>query len=171
MKKTGVLRLLCFAAILNGAGPLALAGDEQTFIDRFDGSWSGHGTIITGSVTLKPGCRATGERGVNHMVIAGTCSVFIISVMISADIAYDPASGRYSGTYIGAKVGPAAVVGKRSGDTVDLAITWPEPVYGDTSARMAMENTGDGSLRLTIFDNVVPDGPKERTVDIVLSRH
>jgi len=121
-------------------------------------------------VTLKPGCRATGERGVNHMTIEGTCSVFIISVRIGADITHDPASGSYSGTYIGAKVGPAAVVGKRSGDTVDLAITWPEPVYGDTSARMAMENTGDGSLRLTIFDNVAPDGPEVRTTDIVLSR-
>ncbi len=171
MKKTGVLRLLCFAAILSWAAPLVLAGDEQAFIDRFGGSWSGHGTIITGSITLKPGCRVTGEGSANHMVIVGTCSVFLIGVMIGADIAYDPASGRYSGTYIGAKVGPAAVVGKRSGDTVDLAITWPEPVYGDTSARMAMENTGDGSLRLTIFDNVVPNGSEERTVDIVLSRN
>lgn len=170
MKKARVLRLLCLASILGSPVPLAWAGGEQAFIDRFDGSWSGSGTIITGAVTLKPGCRTTGERGVNHMRIEGTCSVFVISVRIGADITYDPASGRYNGTYIGAKVGPAAVVGKRSGDTVNLTITWPKPVYGDTSARMAMKNTGDGSLRLTIFDNVAPDGPEVRTTDIVLSR-
>jgi hypothetical protein len=89
-------------------------------------------------------------------------------VHIAADITYDPVSGHYSGTYIGAKVGPARVVGKRSSNVVDLAITWPRPVHGDTKARMTIENAGDGRLRLTIFDNVIAGGPEERTTDVIM---
>src|SRR5665213_474258 len=85
----------------------------------------GSGTVLKFSAPLTVSCRAVGLPTTNHMMIDGSCSVSIISVRIGADISYDPKTGRYSGTYIGAKVGPAHVVGTRSGPTVNLPITWP----------------------------------------------
>ena len=170
MRLARVLTALGFAVSLNAATVIALAGDEQTFIELFAGSWSGSGTIIKGSIPLQVSCRATGQPGTDQITIEGTCSLFVVSVRIAADITYDPSAEAYSGTYIGAKVGPARVLGKRDGSVVNLAITWPRPVHGDTEARMTIENTGDGSLRLSIFDNVVPGGDEEQTTDVILSR-
>ena len=149
------------------AGASTPAG-EQAFIDLFRGSWAGAGTVLKFSAPLTVSCRAVGRPTTNRVVIDGSCSVSIISVRIGADITYDPQADRYTGTYIGAKVGPARVVGKRTGSTVNLAITWPKPVNGDTSARMTIENAGKGSLHLTIFDNLVPGGPEKKTTDVTL---
>src|SRR5665213_2595295 len=129
----------------------------------------GSGTVLKFSAPLTVSCRAVGRPTTNRVVIDGSCSVSIISVRIGADITYDPQADRYTGTYIGAKVGPADVVGKRSGSTVNLSITWPKPVNGDTNARMTIENAGKGSLHLTIFDNLVPGGPEKKTTDVTLS--
>ena len=103
------------------------------------------------------------------MTLEGTCSVSIVSVRIAADIKYNPISGRYSGTYVGADVGPAHVSGRNSGNAVNLAITWPKPVNGDTKARMMIVNTGD-RFRLTLLDNLTPGGPEVVTSDVILLR-
>lgn len=144
------------------------AGTEQAFIDLFGGVWVGSGAI--GSIPLRVSCHATGRPAANRVTIEGKCRLAIISVRIAADLIYNPATGLYGGTYIGAGVGPARVNGRRSGNVVSLAITWPKPVRGDTKARMVIENAGGGSLRLTIFDNVVPGGPEVRTTDVILSQ-
>ena len=156
-------------ALLAGAPGASAAVDEQAFINLFRGAWVGSGTVLKFSAPLTVSCRAVGRPTTNRVVIDGSCSVSIISVRIGADITYDPQADRYTGTYIGAKVGPAHVVGKRSGSTVNLAITWPKPVNGDTNARMTIENAGKGSLHLTIFDNLVPGGPEKKTTDVTLS--
>jgi hypothetical protein len=151
------------------SGPAnASAGDEQAFIDLFGGTWVGSATVIKGSVPWQVNCRASGQPVANRITIEGNCSIAIISVPIAADITYDPATGDYDGTYIGAKVGPAHVAGKRDGSIVNLAITWPKPVHGDTEARMTIENAGGGSLTMTIFDNVAPGGPEQKTLDASL---
>ena len=156
-------------ALLAGAPGASAAVDEQAFINLFRGAWVGSGTVLKFSAPLTVSCRAAGRPTTNRIMIDGSCSVSIISVRIGADISYDPKTDRYSGTYIGAKVGPAHVVGKRNGSTVNLAITWPMPVNGDTNARMTIENAGKGSLHLTIFDNLVPGGPEKKTTDVTLS--
>lgn len=143
---------------------------EAEYLGLFNGSWSGGGTVIKGSIPWQVSCHAVGKPGENHIVIKGDCSVAIIDVPIAADITYDPATGRYSGTYVGAKVGPAHLSGKRSGNVVNLAITWPKPVHGDTRAKMIIENDGNGSLRIVVTDNTVPDGPQLTTHDLVLSQ-
>lgn len=104
----------------------------------------------------------------NHIAIDGNCGVAIINVRTGADITYDPKTGTYTGSYVGTKVSPARVSGKREGSVVKLGITWPEPVHGHTRARMTIQNEGDGSLRLTIFDNLTPIGPEQATSDAVL---
>jgi hypothetical protein len=163
--KMRVLPAFVFVVAFGSAVANASAGDEQAFIDQFGGSWAGSATITKNSTPWQVGCQVVGRPTVNHIAIEGNCTLSIISVRIAADITFDPKSGRYSGTYIGAKVGPAHVSGKRTGSVVNLAITWPSPVNGDTKARMTIENTGGGSLRMVTFDNVVVGGPEQRTSD------
>ena len=62
-------------------------------------------------------------------------------------------------------MGPARVSGRRTGDVLNLAITWPKVVNGDAKARMTIENAGGGRLRIATFDNVVVGGPEVLTSD------
>ena len=89
---------------------------------------------------------------------------------IGAELTYDPGSGLYRGVYTGARVGPAQLTGRRSGDAVTLRVRWPRPVNGDTEARLTITNTGSGALRITVADNLTPGGPVEQTSDLVLQR-
>lgn len=162
--------LAACAALAVGLIPLTANAAETQYLGLFDGAWTGSGTVIKASVPWQVSCHATGQPSFNRIVIKGDCNVSIISVAIAADITYDAASGRYSGTYIGAKVGPAHLSGTRSGNVVNLAITWPKPVHGDTRARMVIVNDGHGSLRIVVSDNVAPGGPEQRTSDIRLSQ-
>jgi hypothetical protein len=165
MKLLGVVGAV---VALFAAGPVNAAG-EGDFIGHFNGAWSGSGTVIKGSMPWHVSCRVSGQPDRNRITIAGDCSVAIVDVRISADLTYDPATDSYSGTYIGAKVGPAHLFGKRTGNTVHLAITWPKPVNGDTKARMTIVNNGS-SLRIVVTDNVTPGGPEEATSDLLLSQ-
>lgn len=157
-------------ALAAGLFSLSASAGESDYIGLYNGAWSGSGTVLKASVSWQVNCRATGAPSTNHIVIKGGCSVAVINVPISADITYDPASGRYSGTYVGAKVGPAHLSGTRSGNVVNLAITWPKPVNGDTKARMTIVNDGHGNLRIVVSDNVSPGGPEQHTSDIELSQ-
>jgi hypothetical protein len=119
--------------------------------------------LLKNSVPWQLSCGVIGEPSANHVTIEGRCHLAIFSVRIAADISYDPKSGRYSGTYIGADVGPARVTGTRKGDAVNLTITWPKPVNGDTKGRMIIQNSGGGNLKITTFDNLVVGGPQVLT--------
>ena len=168
MIRIRTLAMFCFVAAVSATAN-ASAGDEQAFINLFAGSWAGSATVIKNAVPWQVSCRVVGTPAPNHITIEGNCSLSIISVRIAADITYDPKSGRYSGTYIGAEAGPARVSGRRNGNVLNLAITWPRPINGDTRARMTIENGGAGSLRMTTFDNVVSGGPEVRTSDAGLT--
>ena len=165
-----VLSVFAFAVALALAPGSASARDEQTFLDLFSGSWLGSATLMKNSVPWQLSCRVIGEPTPDHVTIEGSCNLSILSVRIAADIAYDPKSGRYSGTYIGADVGPARVTGTRRGDAVNLTITWPKPVNGDTKGRMIIQNSGGGNLKITTFDNLVVGGPQVLTLSADLRR-
>lgn len=146
------------------------AAPEDDFIGRFGGTWSGSGTVLRDNVAYDVNCRATGQPAVNQIAIDGACTVSIASIRIGADISYDPATGSYSGTYVGAKVGPAQVTGKRSGNTVQLTVNWPAPVNGQMKARLVIENGGGGQLRIRLNEFVAPDGGEITTHDLVLTQ-
>ena len=168
--KTRLIALSTAAAF----GLLSLAAiaatPEDDFIDRFSGSWSGSGTVVRDNVPYDVSCQATGQPGENQVAIEGSCNVAIANIRIAADIAYDPETGRYSGTYVGAKVGPAQVTGKRSGDVVQLTVSWPAPVNGQMKAQLVIENAGSGQLRIRLNEFVAPDGSEVTTHDLVLSQ-
>jgi hypothetical protein len=167
-KVKAILALVGFSVTLVSASAGLSAADEQSFIDLFGGTWVGTAKVLTVAGPIQASCHATGQPMANHIAIDGNCGVAIINVRIGADIAYDPETGTYSGSYVGAKVGPARVSGKREGSIVKLGIIWPQPVHGDTKARMTIQNEGVGSLRMTIFDNLTPGGPEQPTSDAVL---
>jgi hypothetical protein len=163
-----LLAALGFAAFL-GAASAPVHAAERTFLDRFLGSWSGTATVIDNDRPMNVSCRITGTPDDNHISIRGRCNAGIMSRAISAELTFDPKTGRYSGTYVGDDVGPARLSGKRSGNTVRLTITWPRPVNGDTVAKMTIVNTGNGTLKITLDDKPATGSMVART-DFVLSQ-
>ncbi len=168
--KARILAAIGFACVLAVAASAPASAAESSFLSRFKGNWTGAGTVTKDALSVHVSCSAVGEPGDNHIVVQGNCGIAMISRPMIADLTYDPASGRYSGTYIGAKVGPARLSGKRNGNVVELTITYPKPVNGDTKATLVIENAGAGSLRIMINDRPAPGAPMERTSDLVLSQ-
>ena len=108
----------------------------------------------------------------NSLAIRASCHVLlVISVNIDVDVAYDAKSDSYSGTYSAGDM-TAAISGRRTGDTVDFAMTWSKPIdaAGDTRGRLTIVNHGQGGFQLLI-DNFKASGPEERTTDVSLDQH
>jgi hypothetical protein len=160
----------CLALAVATLAPRAIEAGEGDYIGLFGGSWTGTGTVLNDAKPWQVNCEAVGQPGVNHLTIKGSCHVFLVSVAITADVSYDPKSGRYSGMYRGGDMA-AQITGKRNGDTVDFAMTWMKPINpaGDTRARMTIVNSGRGNLRIVI-DNLRSDGPEERSSDLRLTQ-
>lgn len=167
------LAIIGVAAAVLGVEMPSASASEDSFLDRFKGGWTGSGSVRR-NIDRSPWnvqCSATGEPGPNRISIQGTCrAAVIVQRQIGAELTYDPRSGLYQGVYTGARVGPAQLSGRRSGDAVNLRIRWPRPVNGDTQARLTITNTGTGALRISVADNLTPDGPVEQTSDLVLQR-
>ncbi len=160
---------LAFTLLLVGAGLAPATASEKPFLDRFLGSWSGEATVMHDDRPMTVNCQITGAPDDNHIAIRGHCSVGLISRGISADLTVDPDSSLYTGTYVGGEAGPARLSGRRSGSVVRLTITWPKPVNGDTVAKMTIENTGKGTLRITLDDKPATGSLVART-NFVLSQ-
>src|SRR5690242_13515132 len=116
------LTVLCFSTIGDAA--------EKEFLSRFEGSFSGGGTVIrkADEGPNRVNCTLTGQPSETGISISGRCGIAGFSKQIGANLRYNPATGAYSGTYDGAAVGTAGLYGKRKGDSVVLTITWPRPV-------------------------------------------
>jgi hypothetical protein len=150
-----------------------LRAAETDFLERFRGTWSGSGKVQRegASQPRQVTCSVTGSPVENRISAQGTCrAALIFSRPIGVDLAYDSRSGTYRGTYTGSRIGPARLTGTRSGDAVNLRIEWPRPVNGDTQAAMVIRNDGQGTLRITVADNLTPGGPTQQTSEIILAR-
>jgi hypothetical protein len=101
--------------------------------------------------------------------MSGQCGASIFSRQIRADISFNPSSGRYNGTYVGSSIGPARLSGRRHGSVIVLAITWPQPVNGDTKATMNIRNSGNGRLAITITDRAAAGGPIIEVTSLALT--
>jgi hypothetical protein len=146
---------------------------ELDFLNRFQGSWSGYGTVQREgrSQPRQVTCSVTGSPDKDRLSVQGICRAAVIFTgPVGADLTYDPRTGTYRGTYTGSRIGPARLTGTRRGDAVHLRIDWSRPVNGDTQATMVIRNDGRGALRITVADNLSPGGPIQQTSEIVLQR-
>jgi hypothetical protein len=151
------MKLLTFAlaGIIVGIGTQSSLSriDENGFLNRFGGAWSGSATIVKDNRPWQVNCHIDGQPGHHSIEMQGNCSASLLRRSYAANLVYDPATGLYTGTYVGAKVGPAQLSGTRKGDLIDLTITWPKPVNGNTKAKLLIENSGGGTLRITLDDD------------------
>jgi len=166
------LRSLFLAVLFSPTG-LAFA-DEQGFLNRFTGDWSGSGAVRRNaeSPVFNARCTVAGDHATNRMSIGGVCrGAIIVSRDISANVRYNAATGRYTGTYVGARAGPAAISGKRNGDRVNFTMVWPKPVNGSTKARMTIVNDGKGLLRIRVVSQPDPKGPTTTLSDLTFRKN
>jgi len=165
----------CVAICLLSSGlvaPLARA-DGQDFLNRCDGTWSGRGQVRRNaqSPVFNVTCTVAGDRAAIRMAIDGNCrGAIVVTREIGAKIRYDATTGTYSGTYVGARVGPAAISGRRNGDRVNFTINWPKPVNGSTKAQMTIVNDGRGTLRIQVISRPTPGGPATTLSNLVFNK-
>ena len=160
--------VIAFGAGLLFTPALAVEGD---FLKRFDGAFSGSGEVSRNEGEASTGvrCSMQGTSTSAAVSMRGTCRAAIIfSRQISADLKVDE-SGRYTGTYVGSSIGPAALSGKRSGDAINLTITWPKEVRGDNTAQMTIRNDGAGQVAIIITDRMSAGGATAQVSSIALS--
>ncbi|MCG8446096.1 MAG: hypothetical protein MI753_10305 [Hyphomicrobiales bacterium] len=162
------------AAALAGAMVLTPAAavsaiDAEEYLARFEGTWEGGGSVIRNvdAGPLNVSCQVTGRKESGQMSIAGQCrAALIFSRAIGADLTKK--NGRFVGTYVGSIIGPAQLAGSKSGDSIRLAMTWPEPVNGDTTATMILTNDGTGTFTMVVADEI--DGETVETTRVSFSR-
>ena len=160
--------VFALGAALLSTPALAVEGD---FLKRFDGAFSGSGEVSRNEGEASTGvrCSMQGTSTSAAVSMRGTCRAAIIfSRQISADLKVDE-SGRYTGTYVGSSIGPAALSGKRSGDAINLTITWPKEVRGDNTAQMTIRNDGAGQVAIIITDRMSAGGATAQVSSIALS--
>lgn len=153
--------------------PVASAqADEADYLARFKGSWSGGGSMrpTANAPNVPLDCSASGDAGGSTLALGGRCGALVVSRTISAQLSYDPSSGRYTGIYIAEGDPPAALYGTRAGDALVLAVRWPKPVNGDSNATMIIRNPGTGRFTFTVRDAAEPGGPAITTANFTLSR-
>lgn len=150
------------------------AGAATTAFDRYAGVFSASGTVVEGPATTshQVRCRFTTSRqGTAGFSLQGTCRAYwVLSRLISADLVVDPRSGKITGTYTGSRVGTAHLTGRQVGADFDLAIEWPKPLYGDTTATMRIVSLDPDRFRIIVTDRIGIGGPVRPTTDLTLSR-
>lgn len=165
------IRCALAAAFSLTAAPALAQGADGDFLKQFGGAFAGSGGVRTAadSSPWNVKCKISGTSTATTVSLDGTCTAAaIVSRKIGADLKVDP-SGNYTGTYTGSKIGPAALSGRRKGDSVVLNVTWPKPVNGDTKATMIITTTGNG-FTFAVDDLNQPGGSTVRMTDIKLAR-
>jgi hypothetical protein len=154
---------LCLAAI-------AHAG-EADFLKSLDGNWSGKGTVKVrvNSLPMTVSCKFSADTTERSLSLDGNCTGFLgFSRAIGAII--KSSGSTYSGSYVGAGTGPAALNGKRAGNTLELGILWAKKVNGDRNATMTIEKIGSDGMRLSTIDTDPRTGKSVVTSEINLRR-
>ena len=147
------------------------AAAQTDFLDRFEGSWAGEGTVQAneGEPTRNVDCDVTGTAGAESIDISGECrAMLIFSRDIGAKLTRNGET--YTGTYTGSKAGVAQLEGQLEGDTLNLTMTYPKPVNGDTTALMRLTNPDDGQMALTVLDQIGGTGEQVATTRITFEK-
>jgi len=165
---------LSCGVILLASATAGGAGAAPAIFDLYAGSFSGSGTILEGpdATSHQVGCRfEILQQGATGLSLQGTCRAYLILTRtVSARLSWDPGSGQVTGTYTGSRVGTAKLTGRQRGTDFDLAIEWPRPLYGDTTARMRVASLNQNRFQIVVTDRIGANGPVRATTDLTLTR-
>ncbi|MEW9808470.1 hypothetical protein [Mesorhizobium marinum] len=161
--------LLAAAALCSAAFPAH--ADDASFLASFAGNWSGAGQfrISTASPPVPVTCAFDATTSATRLTLDGKCRGMVV-VSRRIGVTLNTEANGVSGSYVGSTTGPAGLAGGRSGDAFDLAIRWAKTVNGDRDARMKVEKTGAGGMRLTTTDVDPKTGRSVVTGKIELTR-
>ena len=164
------MRLAAFCACL-AAGLGVARADESAFLRSLEGNWAGKGSVkirIT-APTIRVSCKFKSAAAAGSLALDGDCrGLLVFSRHFSATLKAD--GSKYSGSYVGAGTGPAGLRGVRTGDAINLGITWGKPVNGDRKARMTVEKNGENGMTLVTTDVDPKTGKSVVTSRIDLKR-
>jgi hypothetical protein len=158
-----VASALCFGGVAHAA--------DAEFLKSLDGNWAGKGSVKVDADSRPIGvdCKFASDTTESSMSLDGKCTgLVVISRAIGADLRTDGKS--YTGTYVGSSTGPAGLVGKRSGNALNLGIRWAKKVNGDRAAKLRLEKIGDNGMRLTTVDTDPASGKSIVISEINLRR-
>jgi hypothetical protein len=167
------MRAVAIAAILAIFFPLASLSQagEADFLRRFEGSWSGGGSVKlrVNTPARQVACNLKSKTKADELSMGGVCrAMMLVSRRIGAEIKVDGA--RYSGTYVDPAGKTSLLSGTRSGSTLNLAIRWAKEVNGDRQARMEIASLPNGRMRLRTIDTDPGTGKAVVTSNIELVR-
>ena len=86
-------------------------------------------------------CKLAPTRKPNSVRLTGRCRLSILPFLsntIDTVLNFDPATDSYNGTYSVSGGKPAILIGHRTGDALDLDVTWPILVNGHYKAKIAI---------------------------------
>lgn len=161
------------AAALAVPAMSAATANEADFLQELSGSWSGEGEVRLRPTSNPMGvsCSLDSQANGTALSMDGSCSAMaIFSRQIGAELAADGSS--YTGTYIGSARGPAELAGSRSGDTIRLALQWPDGGSGEgpRAASMQVEALGEDRMRLVTVEEHPETGEEVVTAQIDFTR-
>jgi len=163
-----------YGAVLLACVATGGAAAAPAVFDLYTGSFSATGTILEGpdASSHRVSCSfAIRLQGATDLSLQGTCRAYLIMARsVSARLSWDPRSGQVTGTYTGSRVGTALLKGRQVGKDFDLAIEWPRPLYGDTTARMRVASLDASRFRIVVTDRIGTNGPLRATTDLTLLR-
>lgn len=164
------------ASLMIAAGlPFLIGGvahaDDSRFLAGFQGKFAGKGMvkISTDAPTVNVTCDFNSNATASSLALDGRCRGFVLVTRdISANLKVSGA--KYSGTYIGSRTGPARLNGRRSGNAIDLVISWAKPVNGNNQSQLIVEKRGQDGMRLKVIDLDRKTGKNVVTSQIDLRR-
>lgn len=150
--------------------PAAFASEED-FLKSIEGNWSGGGTVLRklGGETIKVSCSMQSAAKSSQFSMEGDCrALVVISRGFNANVR---ASGNaYSGTYTGVSGKPSKLSGSRTGNRINLDVTWANEIYGDRKATMTIEKVGETGLRIRTIDKDPSSGKSVVTTQLDMRR-
>jgi hypothetical protein len=166
----GLCSALTLGCTLVIASPLANASEAQ-FLNTLDGQYEGQGRIRlrTDKAPINVDCTFSSATSETLLTLEGRCrGLLVVSRAIGAQLQINGNS--YSGSYVGAGSGPASLSGKRSGNTLNLAIRWAKEINGDRRANLSVAKIGERGLSLKTTDKDPKSGEMVVTSEIILQR-
>lgn len=166
------MRILSAAALIcalsSASGALA---SEEDFLKSIEGQWTGGGKVLTklGGNNVNVSCNMKSDANAASFSMNGSCrALVVVTRSFTANVT---ASGaRYAGNYVGVSGKSSKLAGTRSGNTIDLDVTWANEIYGDRKAKMTIQKVGDNGLRIRTIDRDPSSGKSIVTTQLDLRR-